>query len=346
MHTTAAIQRGVVARAPTQPRTARRVVCASNVHKTLSHAVTTNPAAILATTLLSAAPAMADDLPIDASAALDAASSLAVSADPVLIAGAGAIVILGGGTFALTRSLSASKVRGTTPEKALDALSQEARVVLVDIRSKQAIKEDGSPDLKIVKRKPVAVPYTEVVGEEIQPVEGFVEKLLANPSIKEDSILILIDSYVGLCVCCGVCGVWVCTLGVGDTSSHACICIHSIIRVCHSIICTRMFSCTTYNMTPNTPSCSLTLPHALPTHPHALPTHPHALPTTPTTPPTTPTTSSQVWSGCTQGSKANPHQCEHRHCVLHHWWCRGTWWMAGMFIHACGGVYMRVVVYA
>lgn len=200
LHTTAAItpQRGAVARPAAHARTTRRVVCASNAHKTLGHAVTTTPAAVFAASLLSAAPAMADDLPIDASAALEAASSLAVSADPVLIAAAGAIAILGGGAFALNNSISAGKVRGTTPEKALDALAQEARVVLVDIRSKQAIKEDGSPDLKIVKRKPVAVPFTEVVGEEITPVEGFVDKLLANPSIKEDSILILIDSYVDL----------------------------------------------------------------------------------------------------------------------------------------------------
>lgn len=181
-------------------RATRHVVCSSTKPATkpsLLDAMRTT--AVTAASLLSAMPAIADELTIDASAALEAASSL--SADPLLLASGGAVVILGGGAFALSKSLSAAKVRATTPDKALEAISQEARVVLVDVRSKQAVKEDGTPDLKSVKRKPVLVPFTQVIGEDIQPVEDFVDKLLANPAIKEDSILILLDSYVDAQCC-------------------------------------------------------------------------------------------------------------------------------------------------
>lgn len=175
----------------TTVRASRSVVCnATKLSKPLLDGMRTT--ALTAASLLSAAPSIADELPIDASAAIEAASNL----DPLFLAAGGAVVVLGGGVFALSKSLSAAKVRATTPDKALEAIAQEARVVLVDIRSKQAVKEDGTPDLKSVKRKPVSVPFTQVVGEDIVPVEDFVDKLLANPAIKEDSILILLDSCV------------------------------------------------------------------------------------------------------------------------------------------------------
>lgn len=186
-------QRGVAPHRVVTARAARHVVCSATkpVSKpSLLDAMRTT--AVTATSLLLSAPAIADELPIDPTVALEAAANL----DPVLLAGGAAVVVLGGGVFALSKSLSAAKVRATTPDKALEAIAQEARVVLVDIRSKQAVKEDGTPDLKSVKRKPVSVPFTQVVGEDIELVEDFLDKLLANPAIKEDSILILLDSYV------------------------------------------------------------------------------------------------------------------------------------------------------
>ncbi|KAK9815587.1 hypothetical protein WJX72_006317 [[Myrmecia] bisecta] len=108
--------------------------------------------------------------------------AIGVVAVPLLLAG-----VLGGGV--------GSKAKATSAVNAFEALKEEPRTVFVDIRNKQDVKEFGSPDLRAARKSIVSVPYTQVVSGEAQVVEDFAQKLGKVRSIKEDSIVILFDSY-------------------------------------------------------------------------------------------------------------------------------------------------------
>ena len=109
--------------------------------------------------------------------------------DPALaIAGATALVLLVGGpllVFAL-----APKEKSVSAAQALDTLADEANGVLVDLRPKVAVKEEGTPDLRSVggRRKYVKMPA--IMDEEID-IERY-----ANLVDTKD-VVIFLDSYGG-----------------------------------------------------------------------------------------------------------------------------------------------------
>ena len=133
---------------------------------------------------------------VDASAA-SAASDIAslFSDNPLLIGGGAALVAIpvAIGAF-LNSGAGAGGVKATNVERTLQALAEDPRVVLVDIRSKADIKAQGSPDLKSVKRSPTSLPFTSVVKGEVVVDEKFADKLGRLRNIKEDSLVILLDA--------------------------------------------------------------------------------------------------------------------------------------------------------
>jgi hypothetical protein len=81
-----------------------------------------------------------------------------------VLAGAGVAAIGGLIAVALSKADPAkkSKVVATTAEQAWAALTAEDRAVLVDIRQRGDAKDAGTPDLRPVKKKLLAFPYTQV----------------------------------------------------------------------------------------------------------------------------------------------------------------------------------------
>ncbi len=61
------------------------------------------------------------------------------------------------------------KVQGVGGLRALEVLASEDPVIFVDIRSKEAIKESGEPDLRPVKKSITRLPFTKV-GRKLKSV--------------------------------------------------------------------------------------------------------------------------------------------------------------------------------
>lgn len=191
-----------------QPRLPRRSVVVTPVRaaaKPVAGNTTVNPEAqrqqlALRTTALfsgamlatfsAAGAALAGEVMTGGSGSVDV-SSLLPGVDPTLLFGG--VAVLGGGAViagAVNAVSGGSKVKSTTPESVLEAVEQEPKVVILDIRPKEVVKQEGSPDIK--KRRPVAVPFTQIIDEEVVVVEGWAEK--AKNAIKPDSIVILLDT--------------------------------------------------------------------------------------------------------------------------------------------------------
>lgn len=107
-------------------------------------------------------------LAVDLPAVPDASSLVAsLGGTPTLLAGGAAALAFVGGAAAISGFAGGAiggKVKGTTAEKTLEAMQAEPRVVLLDVRPKESVRELGSPDLKDVKRRLVTMPYTQVRG--------------------------------------------------------------------------------------------------------------------------------------------------------------------------------------
>jgi chitinase domain-containing protein 1 len=157
-------------------------------------------AAVLLANAGAASMAFADslDLPevtlpvVDASAASDVASLF--SDNPVLIGGGAALIAIPLGVTALLRSNSPAGVKPTSVARTIQALEEDPRVVLVDVRSRAEIKQQGSPDLRSVKRSATVLPYTNLVKGESVIDEGFADKFGRLKGISEESLVILLDS--------------------------------------------------------------------------------------------------------------------------------------------------------
>ncbi len=55
-----------------------------------------------------------------------------------------------------------AKVGPTSAARAVEALAEDERVIIVDIRSKESVKEYGTPDIRATKKKLNSVPFTKV----------------------------------------------------------------------------------------------------------------------------------------------------------------------------------------
>jgi len=53
-------------------------------------------------------------------------------------------------------------VKSVNPSGAVEALTSDAGTLLVDIRSREEIKEQGSPNLSATKKKAILLPFTRV----------------------------------------------------------------------------------------------------------------------------------------------------------------------------------------
>lgn len=83
--------------------------------------------------------------------------------NPLLLAGAG-VLLVGLPLAAKALSAPAPKVLGVSPGTALEALTDDPRTLLVDIRSKEAAKAEGSPDLSGARKKAFSLPLIQVGG--------------------------------------------------------------------------------------------------------------------------------------------------------------------------------------
>lgn len=157
-------------------------------------------AAVLLANAGAASMAFADslDLPeitlpvVDAAAASDAVSLF--SDNPVLIGGGVALIAIPLGVTALLRSNSSAAVKTTSVARTIQALEEDPRVVLVDIRSRAEIKQQGSPDLRSIKRSATVLPFTNLVKGELVIDEAWADKFGRLKGISEDSLVILMDT--------------------------------------------------------------------------------------------------------------------------------------------------------
>jgi chitinase domain-containing protein 1 len=157
-------------------------------------------AAVLLANAGAASMAFADslDLPeitlpvVDASAASDAVSIF--SDNPVLIGGGAALIAIPLAVTALLRGNSSAGVKTTSVARTIQALEEDPRVVLVDIRSRAEIKQQGSPDLRSIKRTATVLPFTNLVKGELVVDEAWADKFGRLKGISEESLVILIDS--------------------------------------------------------------------------------------------------------------------------------------------------------
>ena len=104
-------------------------------------------------------PSLPTDLP-----AVDLPDVSALLADPLLLGGAvAALVVPAGVALLFGGGGGGPSAKGVPAAKAAEALSADQAVVLVDIRSKGDVKEQGAPNLKgLSKRGALALPYTAV----------------------------------------------------------------------------------------------------------------------------------------------------------------------------------------
>lgn len=118
-----------------------------------------------------------------------------VSDNPILVGGIVALLAVPLGINAILQIGSdGAGLKPTSPEKALEALEGDSRVILIDIRSRAEVKEQGSPDLRAVKRSAVSVPYTSLVKGEFEVDDAFGDKVAKVRGMSEESLVILLDS--------------------------------------------------------------------------------------------------------------------------------------------------------
>ncbi len=96
----------------------------------------------------------------------DDLGSLLSSPDAALLGGAVALAAIPAALISLLGGIggpAGPKPKGVPVATALEALAAEERCLLLDIRSKEDVKAQGSPNLKgVSKRGAVALPYTSV----------------------------------------------------------------------------------------------------------------------------------------------------------------------------------------
>ena len=80
--------------------------------------------------------------------------------NPLLVVGGLALLAIP--LIAIGLTGSGSKVKGVSAAKALDALANNPSAVIIDLRSKADVKEEGSPDLRSVKARLTSLPFTKV----------------------------------------------------------------------------------------------------------------------------------------------------------------------------------------
>lgn len=114
-----------------------------------------------------------------------------VSQNPAIIAAGVGVVAVG---LVIARLVGRGvNVKKLSAAKAFDLLSSDSDIIFIDLRSKQEVKEAGSPDLRSIKRKITSLPYTTGLAGDL--VEGFPDKLLKLPGLSEDSEILFFDSY-------------------------------------------------------------------------------------------------------------------------------------------------------
>lgn len=114
-----------------------------------------------------------------------------VSQNPAIIAAGVGVVAVG---LVIARLVGRGvNVKKLSAAKAFDLLSSDSDIIFIDLRSKQQVKEAGSPDLRSIKRKITSLPYTTGLAGDL--VEGFPDKLLKLPGLSEDSEILFFDSY-------------------------------------------------------------------------------------------------------------------------------------------------------
>lgn len=115
--------------------------------------------------------------------------------NPILIGGVVALVALPVGVTALLRAADGGAgVKPTSVARALQALEEDPRVILVDVRNKAEVKAQGSPDLRSVKRSAVSLPFTSIVKGEVVVDEAFGEKFSKLRGVSEESLVIFLDA--------------------------------------------------------------------------------------------------------------------------------------------------------
>lgn len=121
-----------------------------------------------------------------------------IAENPIIVGGGAFLLVLPFGIQALFNIANggggSAGAKATTPDKALEALSDDSSVILVDIRSKAEAGQQGSPDLRSVKRRAISLPLTKLVKGEYVVEENFIEKFAKISGLTEDSIVILLDS--------------------------------------------------------------------------------------------------------------------------------------------------------
>lgn len=116
------------------------------------------------------------------------------SDNPLLIGGGIALLLVPVGiNLLLNAGGQGSKVSVTSASRALEALEQSPKVILVDIRNKSDIKANGSPDLSAIKRRAVQLPYTQVVKGEVTVDESFGAKFAKLGGLDEETRVVLLD---------------------------------------------------------------------------------------------------------------------------------------------------------
>jgi chitinase domain-containing protein 1 len=128
---------------------------------------------------------------IDAEAASGLGALLADNAPLV-----GGVALLLAVPLVLNRLLAAGGDEGAKPtsvERTLQALADDPRVLLVDVRSRAEAKAQGAPDLRAVKRKALSLPLTSLVKGELVLDEAFAAKFAKLPGVSEESLVIFLD---------------------------------------------------------------------------------------------------------------------------------------------------------
>lgn len=121
-----------------------------------------------------------------------------IAENPIIVGGGAFLLALPFGIQALFNIANgggaSAGAKATTPDKVLEALSDDSSVILVDIRSKVEAGQQGSPDLRSVKRRAISLPLTKLVKGEYVVEENFIERFAKISGLTEDSIVILLDS--------------------------------------------------------------------------------------------------------------------------------------------------------
>eukprot|EP01024_Parvocaulis_polyphysoides_P010217 TRINITY_DN13397_c0_g1_i3.p1 TRINITY_DN13397_c0_g1~~TRINITY_DN13397_c0_g1_i3.p1 ORF type:complete len:429 (-),score=70.85 TRINITY_DN13397_c0_g1_i3:240-1469(-) len=119
--------------------------------------------------------------------------SLAQNNPILLVAGIGAVAV----PLLLLNRGGSKGVKSVSPAASYEALAEDSSVLLIDIRPRSVINQEGSPDIRATGKKLIQIPYTKInkEGEEVQ-VEQFVS--LVGKRVSEDQIVTLIDQFGSL----------------------------------------------------------------------------------------------------------------------------------------------------